>query len=248
MKSSVTNRKQRFWALLLAVVMVVGLLPNVGTEAANYSLQDTGTGELFTVGKIISAEATSADTITNGNTNTNDKYEVKVAYQDVDGTLLKTDTILFGASASVKKYSECFTGSLSPKLSSEHVSDKWTVTGWVINDIGNSGSNYTTVTVRAIPKYTITLNKNGGTNFDVSSLTAANIVTNDANKIVIIVNDGDTIDLSKVVGEKRGFDFAKWIIPDGADPTGALMGAIFGRTPNPYKTIQFEQSTGFFQV
>ncbi|MBQ6025176.1 MAG: InlB B-repeat-containing protein [Lachnospiraceae bacterium] len=34
MKSSVTSRKQRFWALLLAVVMVVGLLPVAGVKAA----------------------------------------------------------------------------------------------------------------------------------------------------------------------------------------------------------------------
>ena len=33
MKSSVTSRKQRFWALLLAVVMVVGLLPTAGVKA-----------------------------------------------------------------------------------------------------------------------------------------------------------------------------------------------------------------------
>ena len=33
MKSSVASRKQRFWALLLAVVMVVGLLPTAGVKA-----------------------------------------------------------------------------------------------------------------------------------------------------------------------------------------------------------------------
>ncbi|MBO4922108.1 MAG: InlB B-repeat-containing protein [Lachnospiraceae bacterium] len=245
MKSSITSRKQRFWALLLAVVMVVGLLPVANVEAAKTFRMDDTDVSAFVVGAIIEA----GDTVTNNNDGSSSTHAVKIIYKDVNGNELDTQTIAANASATVPKYSDTLKTGVGA-LPTDRQSDKWVITSANKYDVGTAVGgcgDVSRITVQALPQYTITLNKKGGSNFDVSSLTAANIVTNDANKIVFKVNDGETIDLSKIVGENRGYDFAKWIIPDGTDPTGALLGAMFGPAPNPYQTIQFEQSTGFFK-
>ena len=88
MKSSVTNRKQRFWALLLAVVMVVGLLPVANIKAANNFGMDDNDVSDFVVGAIIEA----GDTVTNNNNGSPSSNAVKIFYQDVDGSDLTTCT------------------------------------------------------------------------------------------------------------------------------------------------------------
>ena len=87
MKSSVTSRKQRFWALLLAVVMVVGLLPMAGAKAASISTT-SNTDDASVVGKIINAGEEV--------TNTDSTASITVTYRDLNnlGSAWHTSTTI----------------------------------------------------------------------------------------------------------------------------------------------------------
>ena len=63
MKSSVTNRKQRFWAVLLAVVMVVGLLPTADVKAEILNVDDNpSVASPSLVGKVLNGNDGNKDT------------------------------------------------------------------------------------------------------------------------------------------------------------------------------------------
>ena len=149
MKSSVTNRKQRFWALLLAVVMVVGLLPTAGVNAASYDMADADLNS-FTVNSTV---LVAGDTINNTNIGTG-ANGVEIDYYGTDGTtLLGSQTISGASNDTVKSYSAYYTLPAGTATKPE----KWLVFN---KELYSSTSyagcgNLSRIFVKAIPTYTL---------------------------------------------------------------------------------------------
>lgn len=218
MKINAKNHKQRFLSLMLAVVMVVGLLPNFGVKANGYTMDDTDVSNLG-VGSIIEA----GDTVANTNNPTGSPAggnNVKIVYQDVNGTELITQIIAAGDSHTVLKYSEA--EALNKKtggiLLAEHRSDKWLITSADKYDVGTAvtGGDISRVYVSAVPRYTI--------DWDPSTTdTYSPLVTTDAFKVTIDrTNTASPIDTSAAAYKltRTGYTFNGWKLADGTlNPT-----------------------------
>ncbi len=205
MKSSVTNRKQRFWALLLAVVMVVGLLPTAGVKAADISTTALGTDDASIVGKIISA----GELITNTDTGASISVEYR-DINDVQSAWYTSSAIVPNASHTVLSYDAVVTavataaGTATPDLAAAHRTDKWEV----ITSSSASGS-LGTVYLKPVPKYIINWDDNDGDprentiKFkDNSALTTKNqFVKGDDEISLVPSNFSDT---------RKGYTFTGW--------------------------------------
>ncbi|MBR3580175.1 MAG: hypothetical protein IKN95_04155 [Lachnospiraceae bacterium] len=111
MKSSVASRKQRFWALLLAVVMVVGLLPTAGVNAKTISIDGYDVGSYVPVGTVLSAGdlLNSTGDFLKGKyelTSLNDVGNLYVHYFDVDDGNEYEDVEYSGANISKNKFED----------------------------------------------------------------------------------------------------------------------------------------------
>ena len=89
MKSSVTNRKQRFWALLLAVVMVVGLLPTAGVKAETIPISSQN--DLENMDKTI---IQGDDLLSGGFRSQYNASTLDIIYLNANGQYMCTDQIL----------------------------------------------------------------------------------------------------------------------------------------------------------
>ena len=208
MKSSVTNRKQRFWALLLAVVMVVGLLPVANIKAANNFGMDDNDVSDFVVGAIIEA----GDTVTNKNNGSPSSNAVKIFYQDVDGSDLTTCTIAVSASDTVPKYSDTLKTGVGA-LSTDHQSDKWLITSANKYDVGTAVGgcgDVSRVYVSAVPRYTIVWDPNTTETYSPLVTTDAFKVTFDRTATASPINTSDaTYKLTRT-----GYTFNGWKLAD----------------------------------
>jgi uncharacterized repeat protein (TIGR02543 family) len=208
MKSSVTNRKQRFWALLLAVVMVVGLLPVANIKAANNFEMDDNDVSDFVVGAIIEA----GDTVTNKNNGSPSSNAVKIFYQDVDGSDLTTCTIAVSASDTVPKYSDTLKTGVGA-LSTDHQSDKWLITSANKYDVGTAVGgcgDVSRVYVSAVPRYTIDWDPNTTETYSPLVTTDAFKVTFDRTATASPINTSDaTYKLTRT-----GYTFNGWKLAD----------------------------------
>lgn len=245
MKSSVTSRKQRFWALLLAVVMVVGLLPTAGVKAEkpenpqNFVLCDNEQNSTIKNDDIVYED----DIITNGNIrrelgNQEEYYPedeketgiVKVIYRDVDNTQIIKSIIAEGSvyvsggsldnydgKHIVASYASVFgeTG----KIIGDNVSDRWKVFNVSYNTPGNVEMGDTSVILDALPKYHIKWDITGN-------------LKNGADDTLDDIPDGwplyftegdNAINLSSYIPEKEGYTFKGWSVavnPDGFSVLG----------------------------
>jgi len=226
MKSSVTSRKQRFWALLLAVVMVVGLLPTAGVKADDktikkqYWLDEEGdevkngitAGTVFKKGDIIEGDFESVgDSMT-------------VTYLDVDGDQLYIDYVTYHYSDNVgvarAKIVTTITGDV------DEYEEDYTIRGyeevvdvesgwgklswepgyysdyWVVIDEG-SDNNPRNLCLMAVPQYRINWNLNGGQVEEGVELPATYTQYDSVN---------NEIDLTKYIPTKENYIFDNWAV------------------------------------
>ena len=195
MKSSVTNRKQRFWAVLLAVVMVVGLLPTADVKAEILNVDDNpSVASPSLVGKVLNGNDGNKDTI--NNTNASGGNAIEICYLDTDNSILYTETVLAGNSHSVKTYTECIPVGTVPKVQAANVSNKWEVKSVTDYSAASATAGATLAKIELCPliAYVIKYNSAGGTDPANGSFVA-----------------GDTIDVTTVSpGKRAGYEFDGW--------------------------------------
>ena len=213
MKSSVTSRKQRFWALLLAFVMVVGLLPVAEVSAANYDLTTANYRDVLnTAGRMKGGE----DTIYNNNAANGDS--IQIDYYDADGqTFLSSTSIGPGQSQAngthtVLKYDEA-AANRQPQLTGNAVSDYWKVSS-VSETAGN-----VVISLTALRAYTLNWDLTGGT-----------IKLKDGSALPTSFTDGDPaislapddFDATKVANTFAGWKVSTTSVGQTNDPVQAI--------------------------
>ncbi|MBQ5933168.1 MAG: InlB B-repeat-containing protein, partial [Lachnospiraceae bacterium] len=206
MKSSVTSRKQRFWALLLAVVMVVGLLPMAEVSAANYDLDDTNYTTALSGVKRLEAGETIC------NTNGNGGKSIKVIYCDIDGrTEIYDETRVAGldtedGTIKILTYNEAvsYAQGYNPQLSSG-------ITNWWKPSVGlNSSGDGIEIKLVPLRAYTLNWDLNGGSvKLKNGSALPTSFIEGDP-EISLALNDFDAT--------KPAHTFAGWVV--GTNPVG----------------------------
>lgn len=224
MKSSVASRKQRFWALLLAVVMAVGLLPTAGVKADPTIVEiKPNLDDFAKVGKIFSAE----DGFEGSYEIEEDAGNLYVSYHDVSGVYLSggaiTENMNDGDEEEPKWIRQTSSGNTyyiysyedvadvsegelytDPQDYDAHVTDKWLVYPGEDDDIDEYGEYDQVIHLRAIPRYTIKwypILDEVEWNPDWETF---------PNEYIPYVPDSQPIDLTKYTGEKEGYKFIGW--------------------------------------
>lgn len=157
MKSEIKQRRNRFWAMLLAIVMVVGLMPDLGVKAKdnNFNVGDRNAENNYLIDEYLDAGDTFSNVPGSGNVN--------ITYYDInetgDGTE-KSDTVkTYAISGETCAFND---GHAPLSLAGAHVSNRWKR----FTSVNKSGSDYN-FSVRALPQYSIAW-KNNSTNIDVT--------------------------------------------------------------------------------
>ncbi|MCR4625924.1 MAG: InlB B-repeat-containing protein [Lachnospiraceae bacterium] len=224
MKSSVASRKQRFWALLLAVVMVVGLLPAAGVKADPTIVEiKRNLDDFAKVGKIFSAE----DGFIGSYEIEEDAGNLYVSYHDVSGVYLSggaiTENMNDGDEEEPKWIRQTSSGNTyyiysyedvadvsegelytDPQYYDAHVTDKWLVYPGEDDDIDEYGEDDQVIHLRAIPRYTIKwypILDEVEWNPDWETF---------PNEYIPYVPDSQSVDLTGYTGEKEGYKFIGW--------------------------------------
>ena len=168
MKGELRNRRKQFWAMLLAIAMVVGLMPYGGVKADDYTCYYDKNDPTIAANSIFNAKEDYLENklrtdSQSGNPAGTEGGTLKIMYFDLgsDDSYFE-ETIQLGNKQKLKKYSETTfkmggTGIEKAKVLDEnHQSDLWRVTN-IINSSGNI-----TIELRAIEKFRINWKVNGG--------------------------------------------------------------------------------------
>jgi len=238
MKSGVTNRKQRFWALLLAVVMVVGLLPTAGVKAETIEIERNAdlTGKI-PVGKVL----TAGDLLTGQyEIQADDEGSLYVHYFDAD---INDGEDVYSSGVKISKndgqddewfrqivYDNNETYPISTyvdifdnaNLDESHQSDKWIVISEEDAAVELEDGEYEddqVIYLQALPKYNIFWEDlDGATIYKVNE-----VIDEDALPLEFIPEPNTKIDLSNYKCTKEGYVFDGWeygknVIIPGDDP------------------------------
>ncbi|MCR5728556.1 MAG: InlB B-repeat-containing protein [Lachnospiraceae bacterium] len=158
MKEYLRNRKKRFWAMLLAIVMIVGVMPYGGVRATDRVLDQTGTTpnlgipEYLDAGDHIKHDDFTGDkliisyTDVNGISGANSIIQNKVG----TGATWGLDMIVRSYGSSTEQTPKSFAAGYTPMLTNGQISDCWKVTS-----ASKDGGEYK-VSLQALPKYTVT--------------------------------------------------------------------------------------------
>ena len=235
MKGELRNRRRQFWAMLLAIVMVVGLMPYGGVKADDYTCYYDKNAPTLSAGSILNADTDYIENKLTSNSITGPIADpsggaLTIKYYDAVGNdAYYIQTITLGSKEKLKKYSEISfkmsgTGADQIKnLDENHHSALWRVTS-----IGDDSGNRT-IELRAIEKFRINWKVNGGSfvpgytpksAYETTAITIPTVATED--KIV-----------------RPGYTFAGWELelPNGTtiDPNAeTTLGGVINDTSIAY--------------